>query len=87
MCFLFFHLTVYLRLKKLKISYKTEKDCGVYIQLGFNQYRMSRNTVFIDTKLQPEQRFLKTHAQLKALDSDSEDIYMQKFTCKEIKTA
>ena len=46
------------------------------IQLGFNQYHMSRNTVFIDTELQPKQRFLKTHAQLKALDSDSEDIYM-----------
>ena len=47
------------------------------IQLGFNQYHMSRSTVFIDTELQPKQRFLKTHTQLKALDSDSEDIYMQ----------
>ena len=53
------------------------------IQLGFNQYHMSRNTVFIDTELQPKQRFLKTHAQLKALDSDSEmqskfEVYLQR---------
>ena len=46
------------------------------IQLGFNQYHMSRNTEFLDTELQPTQRFLKTQAQLKDLSSDSEDIYV-----------
>ena len=50
--------------------------CEIYIQLGFNQYHMSRSTVFMNLNL-TKQRFLKTHAQLKALDSDSEDIYMQ----------
>ena len=38
---------------------------------------MSRNTVVLDTELLPKQRFLKTQAQLKALESDSEDIYSQ----------
>ena len=47
------------------------------IQLGFNQYHMSRNTVFLDTKLQPTLRFPKTQAHLKALASDSEDVYLQ----------
>ena len=37
---------------------------------------MSRNTVFLDTELLPKQRF-QTQAQLKALESDSEDIYLQ----------
>ena len=58
--------------------YKSNSACeAFYIQLGFNQYHMSRNTVFLDTELQPTHRFLKTQAQLNALESDSEDIYLQ----------
>ena len=46
------------------------------IQLGFNQYHMSKSTDLLDTELQPTQRFLKTQAQMKDLSSDSEDIYV-----------
>ena len=38
---------------------------------------MSRNTIFIITKVNPTQRFLKTHAELNGLPSDSEDVYLQ----------
>ena len=47
------------------------------VQLGFNQYHMSRNTVFLVTEINPSQRLLKTQAQLKALAADSEDVYLQ----------
>jgi len=38
---------------------------------------MSWNTVFSVTELQPTQRFLKAQAQLKTLENESEDVYMQ----------
>ena len=47
------------------------------IQLGFNQYHMNRNAVFLVTELQPTHRFLKMQAQLKALELESENIYLQ----------
>ena len=47
------------------------------IQLGFNQYHMSRNTIFLITELYPKQRFLKTQAELQTLTNDSEDVYLQ----------
>ena len=50
---------------------------AINIQLGFNQYHMSRNSVFIITKVNPTQRFLKTQAELNGLPSDSEDVYLK----------
>ena len=47
------------------------------VQLGFNQYHMSRSTVFLVTEINPTQRLLKTQAQLKALAADSEDVFLQ----------
>ena len=46
------------------------------VQLGFNQYHLSRDTVFLATKLKPQRQFLKHRVQLANLPEDSEDIYL-----------
>ena len=50
---------------------------AIDIQLGFNQYHMSRNSLFLITEINPTQKFLKTQVELNALPSDSEDVYLQ----------
>ena len=50
---------------------------AIDIQIGFNQYHKSRQSMFLITGLNPMQRFLKTQAELNCLLSDSEDVYLQ----------
>ena len=49
---------------------------AIDVQLGFNQYHLSRGTVFLATELKPQQQFLKHRVQLANLPEDSEDIYL-----------
>ena len=50
---------------------------AIDVQLGFNQYHMSRNSMFLITEIKPSQRYLKTIAELSNLPSDSEDVYLE----------
>ena len=49
---------------------------AIDVQLGFNQYHLSRGTVFLTTELKPQRQFLKHRVQLANLPEDSEDIYL-----------
>ena len=49
---------------------------AIDVQLGFNQYHLSRGTVFLATELKPQRQFLKHRVQLANLPEDSEDIYL-----------
>ena len=49
---------------------------AIDVQLGFNQYHLSRGTLFLNTELKPQRQFLKHRAQLASLPNDSEDIYV-----------
>ena len=49
---------------------------AIDVQLGFNQYHLSRGTVFLVTELKPQRQFLKHRVQLASLPQDSEDIYL-----------
>ena len=50
---------------------------AIDVQLEFNQYHMSRNSMFLITEIKPTQRYLKTIAELSNLPSDSEDVYLE----------
>ena len=49
---------------------------AIDVQLGFNQYHLSRGTVFLAAELKPQRQFLKHRVQLANLPEDSEDIYL-----------
>ena len=47
------------------------------VLIGFHQNQMSRQVIFLQTELSPQQRMLKPKMQLHSLSEDSEDIYLQ----------
>ena len=47
------------------------------VMMGFHQSQMSRQVLFLHTELNPTQRMLKPKFQLKQLDDDDSDIYLQ----------
>lgn len=47
------------------------------VPMGFHQNQMSRQVIFLQTELSPQQRMLKPKMQLHSLSEDSEDIYLQ----------
>jgi len=46
------------------------------VLMGFHQHQMTRQAMFLPTELVANQRMLKTTAELKSLEADSEDIYI-----------
>ena len=52
---------------------------AIDIQLGFNQYHMSRNTIFLTTEVKPTQKFLKTQSELIGVYLKTKfEIYLQR---------
>ena len=47
------------------------------VLMGFHQCQMSRQVIFLHTELNPTQRMLKPTFQLKQLDDEDSDIYLQ----------
>ena len=47
------------------------------VLMGFHQNQMSRQVIFLQTELSPQQRMLKPKMQLNSLSDNSEDIYLQ----------
>ena len=47
------------------------------VLMGFHQCQMSRKVIFLHTELNPTQRMLKPMFQLKQLDDEDSDIYLQ----------
>ena len=45
--------------------------------MGFHQNQMSRQVIFLQTELSPQQRMLRPKFQIESLPEDSEDIYLQ----------
>ena len=50
---------------------------AIDVQLGFNQYHISRMTEFLPTELRPKQKFLKNKATLAFLPANSVDVYQK----------
>ena len=47
------------------------------VLMGFHQNQMSRQVLFLHTELDPKQRMLKPNHQLRDLENDDSDIYLQ----------
>ena len=50
---------------------------AIDVQLGFNQYHISRMTEFLPTELRPKQKILKNKATLAFLPANSVDVYQK----------
>ena len=46
--------------------------------MGFHQYQMTRQVIFLQTELVPTQRMLKPRIEIESLPEDDEDIYYLK---------
>ena len=45
--------------------------------MGFHQYQMTRQVIFLQTELVPTQRMLKPRVEIESLPEDDEDIYLK----------
>ena len=48
------------------------------VLMGFHQYQMTRQVIFLQTELVPTQRMLKPRIEIESLPEDDEDIYYLK---------
>ena len=47
------------------------------VLMGFHQYQMTRQVIFLQTELVPTQRMLKPRVEIESLPEDDEDIYLK----------
>jgi hypothetical protein len=50
---------------------------ALQVLMGFHQYQMTRQVIFLQTELVPTQRMLKPTIEIESLAEDDEDIYLK----------